>query len=186
MNDTTVSAALTQIRTGSTLKGSYTSSECDCPTFSREAQTQHSRWHVREAPQADDSDHVPCRRLRRRHQAGASLIEIIIATLIVAILAIGLVEFFAKGRVGFDREERKRVATLLAQESMERTIAKGYTTIASWNETRRVSSVSYSVAVTVQSNTPETNIKTVRSTVTWQATPTAQRSVSLATLVFNN
>jgi Tfp pilus assembly protein PilV len=141
---------------------------------------------VRETPQAVQAIDTPCIDLRRRHQSGASLIEIIIATLIVAILAIGLVEFFAKGRVGFDREERKRVATLLCQESMERTIAKGYAAIANWTETRRVSSVSYSVVVTVQSNTPEANIKTVRSTVTWQATPTATRAVSLATLVYNN
>jgi hypothetical protein len=39
--------------------------------------------------------------------------------------------------------------------------------------------------VTVQSNTPETELLTVRSAVTWPASPTVQRSVSLATLVYD-
>jgi Tfp pilus assembly protein PilV len=123
---------------------------------------------------------------RRSTENGSSLIEIVIATLIVGLLAIGIVEFFAKGRVWFDQEEHKRVATLLAQESLERTISKSYATIASWTETRRVGPANYTVAVTVQSNIPATNLKTVRSSVTWRATPTAQRSVSLATVVYDN
>lgn len=117
---------------------------------------------------------------------GASLLEIVVATLVISIIAIGIVEFFAKGRVAFDQEERKRVATLLAQEALERTVAKDYAAIAAWSETRRVAALSYSIDVTVQANTPETDMKTIRSVVTWRATPTAQRTVSLATLVFDN
>jgi hypothetical protein len=108
-----------------------------------------------------------------------------IATLIMGFVAVGLVQFFAKGRLWFDQEEHKRVATLLAQEATERTVAKTYSQIAAWTETRRVGPVSYSMAVAVQGDTPDANVKTVRSTVTWQATRTAQRSVSLATMVFN-
>jgi Tfp pilus assembly protein PilV len=122
----------------------------------------------------------------RNSRRGASLLELMIATLIMGFVAVGLVEFFAKGRIWFDQEEHKRVATLLAQEATERTVSKPYAQIAAWTETRKVSSVSYAMAVTVQNDTPETSIKTVRSTVTWQATRTAQRSVSLATLVFSN
>jgi Tfp pilus assembly protein PilV len=116
--------------------------------------------------------------------AGASLVELIIATLILGIVSVALVQFFARGRVWFDQEERKRVATLLAQEACERTVSQPYANIAAWNETRRVSMRSYGIAVTVQNDTPETDVKTVRSTVTWQATPSAQRSVALATMVF--
>mgnify|MGYP001034759507 FL=1 len=106
--------------------------------------------------------------------------------MIIGLLAIGIVEFFAKGRVWFDQEERKRVATLLAQESIERTISKPYATITAWTENRRVGPASYAIAVTVLNDTPETNLKTVRSSVSWRATPTATRTVSLATLVFDN
>jgi Tfp pilus assembly protein PilV len=121
---------------------------------------------------------------RQRFQSGSSLIEIIIATLILGFVVIGLTQFFARGRYWFDQEERKRVATLLAQEACERTVALGYPQIANWNETRKVSYLPYSIAVTVQTDTPEPEIKTIRSTVTWQAKPTVTRSVSLATMVF--
>lgn len=126
------------------------------------------------------------RQRSRRAERGSSLIEILIATLIVGLLAIGIVEFFSKGRIWFDQEERKRAATLLAQESLERTIAKPYALIAGWTENRRIGPVGYTIAVTVQANTPEADLKTVRSSVSWRATPTAQRSVSLATLVYDN
>lgn len=123
---------------------------------------------------------------RKPAQAGASLIEVTIATLILGLLAVGLVEFFAKGMVWFDQEEHKRVATLLAQEAMERTVAKPYAQVAAWSETRKISFVRYAVAVSVQSNSPQPDMKTVRSVVTWRAAPSAQRTVSLATLVFDN
>jgi len=127
----------------------------------------------------------PIERSRGRHPRGASLIEILVATLILSIVALGMAEFFAKGRMGFDQEERKRVATLLAQEAMERTTARPYAEIAPWAEQRTVAHVRYAINVTNQTDVPEASIKTVRSTVTWQATPSAQRSVSLATLVYD-
>lgn len=117
-------------------------------------------------------------------QLGASLIEIIISTLILGIVAIGLIEFFARGRVLFDQEEHKRVATLLAQDALERTVAGTYDQVISWSENRKIASISYAIAVTVQSDVPQMNLKTVRSVVTWKAKPTVSRTVSLATMVF--
>lgn len=126
------------------------------------------------------------KRRRGVTQSGSSLLEIVISTLIIGLLAIGIVEFFAKGRVWFDQEERKRVATLLAQESLERTISRPYASISNWTETRRIGATPYSIAVSVQNDAPEMHLTTVRSSVSWQANPTAQRSVSLATLVYDN
>ena len=124
------------------------------------------------------------RRPRRSWRGGVSLVEIIVATLILGFVAIGLVEFFAKGRVLFDQEERKRVATLLAQDALERTIARDYDQIVAWNTTRNVSSTSYAIAVTVEADSPQPNLKTIYSTVTWSYRPSVQRAVSLATMVF--
>jgi type II secretory pathway pseudopilin PulG len=121
------------------------------------------------------------RRLSR--ESGSSLIEIIVATLIVSFIAIGTVEFFAKGRFWFDQEERKRVATQLAQEAIEKTTATAYTAIANWSETRTIASVSYAIAVTVTNDQPETGMKTVRSAVTWIARGNATRTVDLTTMV---
>ena len=116
-------------------------------------------------------------------RGGAGVLEFIIATLILSITTILLVAFFARGRVWFDQEERKRVATLVAQESMEETAALPYDEVLPWNRQATISSVRYTVAVTVAENDPEPDMKTVRSRVTWQATPAAQRNVTLTTLV---
>jgi hypothetical protein len=51
---------------------------------------------------------------------------------------------------------------------------------------RTVSYIRYTVTVTKQNDRPEPDIKTIWSTVTWQATATAQRNVSLSTFVYNN
>lgn len=124
--------------------------------------------------------------VRGNRQDGSSLLEVIIATLILGFVAVGMVEFFAKGRIWFDQEEHKRVATLLAQDALERTAARSYSQINNWNETRRVSYIPYTITVTTQANSPEADIKTIWSTVTWQATRTAQRNVSLSTYVYSN
>jgi Tfp pilus assembly protein PilV len=109
-----------------------------------------------------------------------------VATLILAIVALGMVEFFAKGRMGFNREEHKRTATLLAQEALERTVALPYDQIDPWGEQRTIGSVSYRITVTTQPDAPDPDIKTVLCAVTWQATPTVRGNALLATYVFDN
>ncbi len=119
-------------------------------------------------------------------EAGGGLIEIVVATLILSFVAIGMAEFFARGRIGFDREERKRVATLLAQEALERTVSRTYDQMDPWSETRTVDSVDYTISVTTQANAPELDLKTIRCDVSWNATATATRTASLETIVFAN
>lgn len=119
-------------------------------------------------------------------QRGTSLIEIMVATVILSFVAIGTTEFFVRGRTGFDQEERKRVGALLAQEALERTVALPYPQIDAWLEMRTVGTVDYTISVTAQTNVPEPDIKTVRCTVTWDATPTSERTTSLVTLVYDN
>lgn len=118
-----------------------------------------------------------------RSRSGAGVLEVVIATLILSITTILLVAFFARGRVWFDHEEKKRVATLVAQESLEQTVALPYDQILAWNRQTTISSFRYTIAVTVVNNSPEPDVKTVRSRVTWQATPAVQRNVTLVTLV---
>ncbi len=122
----------------------------------------------------------------RSGQSGASLIEIVVATLILSFVAIGMAEFFARGRAGIDQEEHLRVGILLAQEALERTVEQPYPQIVPWGEQRTIGSVVYVIAVTTQTDVPETDIKTVRCDVTWNATQTATRAASLATYVYDN
>jgi hypothetical protein len=111
---------------------------------------------------------------------------VVVATLLLGLVALGLVEFFAKGRFWFDQEESKRVATLLAQEAMERTVAQEYPAIQSWGEERTISRRPYTVRVGVVEDSPEPQIKTVQATVEWAAAAGARRTVSLATMVYEH
>lgn len=126
------------------------------------------------------------RRLPLGDQQGASLIEIIIATLILGLVSIGMVEFFARGGLGFDREERKRVAVLLAQEALERTLARPYPAIATWSENRTVGGVNYAITVTSTEDMPEDEIKTLDATVVWNVTAAATRNATLTTFVYDS
>ncbi|MBC8367298.1 prepilin-type N-terminal cleavage/methylation domain-containing protein [bacterium] len=117
-------------------------------------------------------------------QRGASLVEIVVATFILSIVAIGMAEFFAGGRLAFDQEESKRVATLLAQEALERTTALSYVNIASWSETRTIANVDYSIAVTATEDLPQPDIITLQCDVTWDAVPTGTRTATLVTFVY--
>jgi hypothetical protein len=131
-------------------------------------------------------DNRPTGRDARPAIRGAGLLEVVVATMILGMVALGFGQFLARGRYWFDQEERKRVATLLAQEALERTIARPYAQIGPWTEHRVIASIPYAIDVTIQVNVPETEMQTVRSVVTWPATPATQRSVSLATLVYDH
>lgn len=122
----------------------------------------------------------------RSDQRGTSLIEIVVATLILSIIAIGMVEFFARGHAGFDQEERKRVGTLLAQEALERTVALSYDQIDDWTEDRTIGTVDYTITVTAVDDAPESDMKTVACTVTWNSAARATRQAALTTFVYNN
>lgn len=117
---------------------------------------------------------------------GEGLIAVIVATFLLGVVSLGLVEFFAKGRLWFDQEEHKRAATLLAQDAMERTVAQPYAQVLPWIEQRTVATHDYDIAVTVQTNVPEPDIKTVTVRVAWDATARARREVNLVTLVYDN
>ncbi len=121
-----------------------------------------------------------------RGRSGSSLVEIIIASFLVGVVSLGMVEFFAKGRGAFDQEERKRVATLLGQDALEKARGTEYALIANSNQTRTIANISYTVQTTVQTDVPEADIKTISTTVTWQARPSVDRSISISTMVFNN
>ncbi len=109
-----------------------------------------------------------------------------IATVILGIVAIGMVEFFAKGRMGFQQEERKRVGTQLVQEALERTVSQPYAQVVDWGERRTIASVDYAISVTTQTDVPELDMKTILCTVAWDISPSNARTASLVTFVYDN
>ncbi len=132
------------------------------------------------------SDMETRRTPNRPGQRGMTLIEIMVATLILSIVTIGMVEFFAHGRMGLEQEERKRAATLLAQEALERTVAQPYELIDPWTEQRLVGSTTYTVTVAIQQNAPEMDMKAIACAVTWDIDATNERTALLTTFVYEN
>jgi len=129
---------------------------------------------------------LPCFRAGgKRAQRGSSLLEVMIAVLIVSIVSVAMSVFFARGRFLFDQEEHKRAGTLIAQQALERAKGMSYADVAAWSDTLVVANITYNLAVSVQAGTPAADMKTVRAVTTWRVTPTADRSVSLATLLYD-
>ncbi len=122
---------------------------------------------------------------RRPAERGSSLLEVMIAVLIVSIVSVAMSVFFARGRVMFDQEEHKRVGTLIAQQALEQAKAMNYADIGAWSDTLVVANITYDLAVSVQTGAPVADMKTVRATTTWQVRPTVDRSVSLVTLLYD-
>jgi len=126
------------------------------------------------------------RRVRpRTFESGSSILEVMIAAFLVGVVSLMLVEFFARGRYSIDQEERKRTATLLAQDALEQATATNYALIDNWNEQRTVANVQYAIAVTVDEDAPDPGMKSVQSSVTWQAAGGTPRNVTLNTIVYN-
>lgn len=124
-------------------------------------------------------------RRRRAAAAGSSILEVMIAAFLVGVISLMMVEFFARGRYSIDQEERKRTATLLAQDALEQATASNYALVANWNEQRTVANVQYTIAVTVEEDEPDPGMKSVQSSVTWQAAGGTARNVTLNTIVYD-
>ena len=130
------------------------------------------------------------RSLRRRlgrelPQSGSSLVEVIVATLILSIVSLGSVEVFANGHLWAGRSGDNQAATLLAQEAMEKTVAVPYAQISAWSDARVIGRTSFSIVVTVQSDVPETGVKTIQSTVSWQVMTGVNNSVTFSSMRHN-
>ncbi len=118
-------------------------------------------------------------------ERGSSLLEVMIAVLIVSIVSVAMSVFFARGRFMFDQEERKRVGTLIAQQALEQAKAMNYADVGAWSDTLIVANITYDLAVSVQTGAPAADMKTVRAVTTWQVRPSVDRSVSLVTLLYD-
>ncbi len=63
--------------------------------------------------------HHRFRRGPRPGESGFSLIEVMVAAILVIIVMYGLMQFFVRGRIQVDYEEDRRKATAVAQERIE-------------------------------------------------------------------
>ena len=70
------------------------------------------------------------RRLRSGSESAVTLVEVMIAVLILAVVAVGAVAFFLNGRTAIENSACRRVAAQLAKERLERSRNAGYDALA--------------------------------------------------------
>ena len=126
-----------------------------------------------------------CGRKRRRDE-GMTLIEVLMAALILAVVVFGAVAFMMSGRSTVERAGKERMAVEIASERLERARAGGYDAIAAGEDEIVVDGTTYTWTLAVSEvradpADPGSLCKHVEVTVDW---PTSQgRAVVLRTAV---
>lgn len=130
------------------------------------------------------------RKERPGSQDGFTLIEVMVASVLLLIAFFGMARYAAGSRTQLSLEEGRRHAVAVAQGRLE-SIKRGETydtlgTLTGRDTTYTVDGRPYAVTHTIELNTPEEHAATVGVTVTWSemiggnATP---RSVGLTAIV---
>jgi Tfp pilus assembly protein PilV len=119
--------------------------------------------------------------MRRRRQRGISLLEVLAAMSLFALVSAAMATLAITSIRGVSANRHSTVATMLAQWEMERVRALDYTTITSASSSQTVAGVPYNIATVVQANTPGANMSDVRVTVSWTG-PEGSKSYSTETI----
>jgi Tfp pilus assembly protein PilV len=102
-----------------------------------------------------------------------TLLEVMIAAIILIIVFLGLAQFYWRGRRQIDYEEDRRKATAVVQARFD-GLRRDYhfdhlSSLNNTDTTYVVDNRSFRIHHTVTANAPETNATTVRLDVTWVA-----------------
>jgi len=132
-------------------------------------------------------------------QRGLSLLEVMIAALILLFVLLSMVSGYMLGRVNLDREEVKRRAIGLAQDRLETIRARSIASLAAWDlvvkaridTTYTLDGTTFTLTSTVDDSLPNTQFtKPVRKIVTvdvgWTVVKrvgTAARSIRSSTVM---
>jgi prepilin-type N-terminal cleavage/methylation domain-containing protein len=146
--------------------------------------------------------HLTHHRFRRGPQAGQSgfsLIEVLVASVIVILVMYGLMQFFVRGRVQVDYEEDRRKATAVAQDWTEAIRRWDFSYLitrqddngtAANDTTYTVDGKTYDASLTVNyDDTVDENLATIIVDVSWtfqknyNPANLANRTVTVTTLM---
>ena len=123
-----------------------------------------------------------------RSRDGFTLIEVLIAMLILSVGLLGTAGLTAGIIRGDFFSKNITSATVIAQTQLEAVQNTGYTNANTTNFPSSAASVSmggvnFSRTTTIIDNSPAANMKTISVTVTWNEADNASRSVSLQTIL---
>lgn len=104
-------------------------------------------------------------------QRGLTLLEVLIAAILIVIIFFGLAQYYARGRKHLGYEEDRRKATAVAQDRID-GIRRDYSfddlmSLNGKDTTYVVDNRTYVVSHTVLPNTPEDQATTLQITVNW-------------------
>jgi type IV pilus assembly protein PilV len=114
-----------------------------------------------------DPGRGPVRRPRARRSAGFTLIEVIVAIVLLGVGLMGLAALSTTVTRANVQSSSLTTATALAQERAERLRTEDYDALASGNDSRVVDNVAYTRSWVVTAEDPEPGLKTVAIAVSW-------------------
>jgi Tfp pilus assembly protein PilV len=115
----------------------------------------------------------------RNDERGLTLLETLIAAVLVIILVTGMATFVGRGRASILEEGHKRSAVELAQGELERLEKLAPNMITAVTRDAVVDNLTYHLVTTVTPDVPAAGMKAVRATVSWTLRPGKTRSVRL-------
>jgi type IV pilus assembly protein PilV len=114
-----------------------------------------------------DRGRAPVRRPRARRSAGFTLVEVIVAIVLLGVGLMGLAALSTTVTRANVQSSSLTTATALAQERAERLRTEDYDALASGNDSRVVDNVAYTRSWVVTADDPEPGLKTVAIAVSW-------------------
>ncbi|HUM00284.1 MAG TPA: prepilin-type N-terminal cleavage/methylation domain-containing protein [Mycobacterium sp.] len=117
----------------------------------------------------------------RTRQRGVSLMEVLAAMVLFALVASAIGALATQSMVHTVRNRHSTNASLIAQQELERLRGLDYVDLASSTSTKSMAGQTYTVVSNVASNTPATSMSTITVTVSWDG-PEGARSYVVQTI----
>jgi hypothetical protein len=114
-----------------------------------------------------------------QNSRGISVMETLLATFLVSILAVEVASFFARGRTAILEEGRKRDAVQFAQGELERLETLPLAELIDETKSVTVDGVVYQLSTHVTPDLPEVNMKQVAVTVNWTTFRGKSRAINV-------
>ncbi len=121
--------------------------------------------------------------MKRRRQHGVSLLEVLAAMALFALVASGIAALATQSMVRTGQNRHATAAALLAQREMERIRALPYASVggAGGSTSAVVQGQTYTISSVVQSDTPAANMSQITTTVSWTG-PEGAKSYAVRTI----
>ncbi len=121
--------------------------------------------------------------MKRRRERGVSLLEVLVAMALFALVASGIAALATQSMVRTSQNRHATAAALLAQREMERIRALPYASVAAagGSTSATVNGQTFTVNSVVQTDTPALNMSQITATVSWTG-PEGAKSYAVRTI----